>query len=422
MKKVLIIANLFHASPRIPGLAKYFPEFGWQPIILTTPLGDHPEARLGPSEDFRKNHRIIETYGYSSDKGAVMGARRRLSSRKRFTYVKPFLRLFYRGYSEIANYPDVDKGWKTFAVNVGLKLLQDEHIDAMISSSSPVTAHIIARELKEKRNIPWVADFRDLWTLNHNYPHSIFRKQFEKRLELRTLSAADVIVTAASIATEKMKTLHKGKRMFTVTNGFDPEKVNDKRISLTSKFTVTYTGQIYPEKQDSSKPLAALKRLISQGAIDSKDVEVRFFGPENETLVKNIKKLGLSDVVKCHGVIPREMALVKQRESQVLLLLNWEDPRIKEVYTGKIFEYLAAQRPILATGGFGKDVIEELLNETNSGAYCMTIEDTKNTLETFYQEYKSNGRVEYKGKPETINKFSYRELARKFAGILDSLV
>ena len=62
MSKVLIIADLFHASPRIPGLVKYLPEFGWQPIILTTPIGEDPESRFGGfPNDFKNNNRVIET-------------------------------------------------------------------------------------------------------------------------------------------------------------------------------------------------------------------------------------------------------------------------------------------------------------------------------------------------------------------------
>ena len=61
MKKVLVIANLFHASPRIPGLVKYLPEFGWQPIILTTHIGENLESRFGPPNDFKNNNIVIET-------------------------------------------------------------------------------------------------------------------------------------------------------------------------------------------------------------------------------------------------------------------------------------------------------------------------------------------------------------------------
>ena len=115
----------------------------------------------------------------------------------------------------------------------------------------------------------------------------------------------------------------------------------------------------------------------------------------------------------------REIAFEKQRESQLLLLLNWEDQQEKGVYPLKVFEYLSAQRPILATGGSGDDVVEELLTETNAGRYASSVEDIKSGLSDLYTEYKLKGKTSYNGDVEKINKYSHREMARKFAEVLD---
>ena len=412
MKRVLIIANLFYASPRIPGLAKYLPEFGWQPIIITVPLGENPDSSFGPPNDFRKKNWVIETHEYAS--GKTLGTR----ARKRLGRIKPLLRFLYRRYSEIAHYPDKEKNWMPFAIEAVDQQLKNENINAIISSSSPVTCHLIARKIKEKYRIPWVADFRDLWTQNHNYPYSVFRKFFERRLEIETLSMADALVTISSPMANRLNLLHKGKRVYTITNGFDPEKMNTGRVDLTAKFTITYTGQIY-EKQNTEKLLYALKDLISQGTIDRENVEVRVFGPRNERLEKQSAEYGLTDIVKQYGVIPREVSFLKQRESQLLWQITWEARREKGAYSGKIFEYLGANRPILATGGFGGDVVEELIKETNSGYYCPTVEDIKQILPKLYSEYKMKGALTYQGNMEKINKYTYKEIARKFAEVLE---
>ncbi|MEM3640454.1 MAG: glycosyltransferase, partial [Candidatus Bathyarchaeia archaeon] len=335
----------------------------------------------------------------------------------KYRRIKPFLRYLYKYYREIIHYPDSEKGWKPFAVKAADKLLQNEKIDAIISSSSPVTAHIIARELKAKYKIPWIADFRDLWTQNHNYPYSRIRKYFERKLELKTLATADVLIAVSPFDTEKLKTLHKGKKVHTITNGFDPDKVNNGKTPLTAKFTITYTGQIYP-KQDPSKFLIALKNLISKKVLESKDIDVRFYGPESDLLTSKIAECALTGIVRQLGVVPREVSLEKQRESQVLLLLKWEDPRTRGVYTAKVFEYLAAMRPILAVGGTN-DVVTELLNETSAGVDAQTARDVEEAIKRFYQEYKLKGKVSYCGKIEKINKYSYREMAKRFAEILD---
>ena len=413
MKKVLIIADLFYASPRIPGLAKYLPEFGWEPVILTVPLGEDPDSSFGPPNDFRQKNRVIETQGYISSSV-------RLGTRRSFRRIKPLLKFIYGRYKEIAHYPDRQKGWMPFAVNAAEELLKKEEVNALISSSPPATCHLIAHAFREKHAVPWVADFRDLWTQNHNYPYSPLRKIFEKRLEVRTLSIADALVTVSTFWAEKLKAMH-GKKTYAITNGFDPDIMTKRTVDLTKNFTITYTGQIYKRRQDPSILLAAIRVLISGGTVDPKEVEVRFYGPENELLERDIERYGLLDVVKQHGIISREVSFQKQKESQVLLLLNWDDPQEKGVYTGKVFEYLAAQRPILVTGGFGSDVVEQLLDETDSGIYCSTVEKTENALKNLYSEYKLKGKVTYQGVAEKINKYDYREMARSFAEILDKL-
>ena len=417
LKKVLIIA--YYRSPRIPGLVKYLPEFGWQPVLLTAPLGEKPDLHC----------RIVET-----EYRDALGFWKRLfrldprenirnEVKKRFgvTSKKSALDFFLTFGGAVINYPDGDKGWKPFAVKAGDEILQQEDIDIIISSSTPVTSHIIANKLKIKYKIPWVADLRDLWSQNHNYGYGPLRKLIDRRLELKTLSNADALVTVSPVWAEKLRTLHRRETVYTITNGFDPVEVNTPPANLRAKFVITYTGGIYLGKQDPSKLFAALRDLISDGTMDSNEIEVRFYGPKEGWLAREIEDYGLLDIVKQYGMVSREIALGNQRESQLLLLLNWEDEQEKGVYPLKVFEYLAAQRPILATGGFGNDVIENLLDETNAGMYGSVVKNIKSILRELYQEYKLTGKISYNGDIEEINKYSHREMARKFAGILDQV-
>lgn len=410
LKKVLIIADLSIHNPRIIGLVKYLQRFRWEPIIITPPMGEKLDS-------LSSSIKVIETNGYRK-KDVRLYARDHFEPRKFYRKVKPFLKFFYKRYSEITHYPEREKDWIPFALKFSNETLQTENVDVILSSSSPVTTHIIAKELKEKCNIPWIADFRDLWTQNLNYPHSTFRKFFERRLEMKTLAAASALITISSPMAHKLTMLHIEKQVYTIPNGFDPEKMSEEKVDLTSKFTITYTGQIY-EKQNIEKLLVALKDLISEGTMDRKDVEVRIFGPKNERLEKHAGKCGLADVVMQYGMVHWGVSLQKQRESQVLWQITWEDPQEKGAYSGKIFEYLGVHRPILATGGFGGDVVEELIEDTNSGYYCPTIEDAKRALKKLYSEYKLKGAVSYHGDLGKINKYSYPEMARKFADVLE---
>lgn len=424
MKKVLLIGYPFPlrqgGSPRLLGLAKYLPEFGWQPIILTAPLDQKPD----------QTYRIIET-GYRNALGFWMklfrfnqdeDLRRQVKQRLGVTAKKSILDKVLTFGGEIVNYPDSEKGWKPFAVKPGDKIIRQEGIDVIISTSAPVTVHTIARELKRRHNIPWLADLRDLWSQNHNYSYSRVRRWVDRRLELKTLSAADALTTVSQPWAHELGTLHGGKPTFAITTGFDPDEINVPPARVSDKFTITYTGLIYTGKQDPAKLFAALQELIAENIMAPEDIEVRFYGAGVSWLAEEIEKYRLSAIVKIYDRIPREAAVGKQRESQILFLLDWDNQFEKGVYPVKIFEYLAARRPILATGGSEDNVVAELLKETQAGIQSPTVESVKRALETMYGEFKSRGRVAFCGNESSINKYSHREMARKFSEILDNLV
>lgn len=421
-KRVLVVTYYFPPRPgvaslRLRGLAKYLPEHGWEPVILTAALPGTPEP------DFR----VIQTpypgditacwkrrLGLAGDKGfqEQIGVPRALRERKA-SFTTKIVNLL----KAVIVYPDEQKGWYPFALEVGHDLLKRERFDALLSSSGPVTSHLVARELKARHRLPWIADIRDLWTQNHYYPYGPIRRAIERKLELRTLAAADALVTVSSPLAEELASLHRGKSVFAIPNGFDPDEIGS--APLTEEFTITYTGLLYYEgKRDPAPLFRVLRELIDEGVLDPRLVRVRFFGPAEYWLEQEVKQYGLQRIVEIYGVVPRDIVLQHQRASQILLLLNWNDPHERGVYTGKLFEYLAAQRPILAIGG-PKGVVAELLEETGAGVYVPQTEDLKRVLVEFYKEYKTYGQVQYHGRAERITRYSHREMARKFAEVLN---
>lgn len=423
-KKVLIIANLFRASPRIPGLARYFEDLEWQPVFLTVPIGENPSSRFGPPDDFSDNFKVIETHDFVSrpELGARIKDKINLTSGKAYSYMRPFLSFSHRVYRDIAYYPDKEKRWAPYALKAAKDYLQREHVDLIISSSSPVTTHIVARELKLVFKIPWIADLRDLWSQNHNYGYGFIRKLFDRRLELNTLSCADALVTVTPFWAAVLRNLYKGKPVYTVSNGFDSQMNIAKDIRISPKFTITYTGQVlYRERQNPSKILFAIRDLIQEGALDRKDIEIRFFNPFEDAIEHEISKNDLSDIARQYGQVSRERSYEKQRESQLLLALNWEGAKGKGCIPSKIFEYLGAQRPIIATGGLGNDAVADLLEKTGAGEYCSSVEHIKEFIRKSYAEFKNNGIVGYGGDFKEISKYSYPELARNYVSVMNSV-
>ena len=421
MRNVLIISFFFNqtssvAAVRMRGLVKYLPEFGWNPVVLTA----------GASVIMGKEKRIFET----PYEDTLILWKKRLGLPLHITLKENYNFPAYKEkntiidklinfWEEVFIYPDHSINWSVSALEKADELLKETHFEAIISSMNPPTSHIIAKKLVQRKKIPWIADFRDLWTQNHFYKYSGIRRFFEKRLELETLSPANVLTATSYPLSEKIKELHTNKKVFAITNGYDPEQVNPG-IPLTKKFCITYTGYIYKGRQDPGPLFRVLKTLIDEKTVDPATVEVNFFGYHEGWLPGEIKKYQLENLIQIHGQISREESISKQRESQVLLLLTWNDPHEKGVYTAKLFDYLAARRPILALGLSGS-VITDVLNQTQAGITVSSDEEIKDQILTLYREYTEKGFVSYSGVSSEIERFSHREMAKQFADVLEEI-
>lgn len=429
MKKVLIIGFMWpyhnRGSGRVPGLAKYLPEFGWEPIVVTAPLNVKPDVQF----------RIIET-GYKSaldfwlrlcrlQNSASTSAReqvmQRLGAKSKSSIRRSLVDFASTRLLEIIDYPDLEKHWQPSALKACAQLWQKEEINAIISSSPPVTSHLIAKKLKENYEIPWIADFPHLWSQNNSYTYSSIRRMVDRRLELKTLAKTDALTTTSEPLGEKMRRLHREKTIYAITHGFDPDTSNTRPDKLTDRFTITYTGGFGPVLREPAMLFAALQKLLSKSAIERDRVEVRFYGQTESWIDNEVEKYGLTGIVKQYGPVPMSVAHAKQRESHLLFNPKWDDPQEPGIHSMKILEYLAARRPILATGKY-KDVVDELLAQTGAGVCASSVEDVEQALERAYQEYKLKGEVAWHGEESKINNYSHREMAKKFAHILDHLI
>jgi glycosyltransferase involved in cell wall biosynthesis len=403
------------------GLARYLSPFGWNPIILTPilPADPDPKLRIIQTPYFDAVEKWKRRFGLNPKKS--INAQLKINRKKdRPSIVDHFVAIP----GEIITYPDDRFGWYNFAVLAGEKILQTEQIDAIISSSRPETCHLIAKTLVEKYHVPWIADFRDLWSQNqYSYFSHSFMKYFEKKLEINTVKHASVLTTVSQPLVNKLAELHENKKIILIKNGFDPELINPEN-DVDHFFKIVYTGSLYRGKRDPAQLFAVINDLCDKEFIKRDDIKIDFFcfGSPNDWLQEDIVKYHLQDIVTLHGEVPHKTAIAEQRKAQMLLLLTWNIPEEEGVYTGKIFEYLAARRPILSLGYTEGGVIKELLIQTQAGLHAGNEEELKTAILGAYREYKECGAVQYWGIHEEVMKYSHKEMARKFAGILDNMV
>ena len=418
MKKVLVIANIFHASPRIPGMVSYLKEFGWKPTLVTVPIKNIKNLSL--PEKF-KDVNVVEV-PFSGDIFMpirnimkVFNVAQNQSERaidQTLKTTRPLLFSIEHILHTLFAYPDTEITWIQPALRA-IKKLNINEFDCILSSSPHPTVHIVASKIHG--HIPWVADFRDPWTQNHVYPYHKIRRYFERKLELKTIEPACFLVGATETMAKKQFNLH-DKPYKIIYNGYDSENIIN--IPLAERFTISYTGTIYEDKQQPEKLFKVLMELIDSKQI--KDIEVRFFGKNMQHLQDKIDKFGLQNHVKQYGLLPRSEVLKKQSESHALLMFNWEDESEKSVCPGKFFEYMASHRPILATGGTHIDEIENIIEATRCGYYACSENEIRIALLQLYNNYKW-GRNDYKGILSEIDQYSFRSMAKQFAEIFNEV-
>ena len=241
-------------------------------------------------------------------------------------------------------------------------------------------------------------------------------KYFERHLELKTFRFADSLVTVTPGFADELKSLHKNKRVYCITNGYDTHDFVESRATLTNKFTITYTGVFYNGKRDPSLLFEAISILINENKVDRKLIELRFYGPQEDWLFDALQNYDLDGVAHLYGNVSREKALEKQKESQILLLLLDKDDREKDVYPAKIFEYFGARRPIIAIGGSG-GAVKKLLEKTDAGEFAEDKNKLRNILYRYYQQYIKYGKVSCIINNNMEN-YTYKNITKKYADIL----
>jgi len=243
--------------------------------------------------------------------------------------------------------PDENVPWSTIATPFAIRLVRREGIDVVLTTSPPPSLHLLGATVKRTTGAAWVADLRDPLT---SHPH---RRGYESRLARvkestvggvgrLVASQADAIVAASEPIAEEMRALEPKGKVVTIANGCDFDDFAGLEHHTSDRLRITHAGHFHGKRD----PRPFLRALAESG-LD--DVVVRFAGDFRVADREYAEALGLGDRVELLGEVSRRRSLELQRDSDVLLLLIPESGgRGKDVLTGKIYEYLAAERPILA--------------------------------------------------------------------------
>lgn len=418
MKKVLFITYYWPpaggpAIQRVLKFAKYLPEYGYQPIVLTVENPDAPSFDKALEKEIPACCKVYKTKSVDylafykklfvkkggSLKSDILAQSNQSLLSKLMVWVRQNLFI-----------PDAKIGWKRTAVQEGIRIAKEEQVDLILSSSPPHTVQLIAKEIAQTTGLPWVTDLRDPWTNYLFYQQGNKCKwvqQYERKLERKTLLATDKLITVSQAIAEDYAVLL-GKEINQITNGYDFTPV--KNSPTNKRFKIRYLGSmiewLIPHK---------LFRALANSP-ELKNIDFQFFGNNDPSLAEALTKYGLSEHIKLNAYISYE-DFTREAQEADLLLLCLPIVNGRGILSGKLFEYLGAQTRILAIANTENRELREIIQQAQAGEVFSYEDDLKEYLEQELSYWKSGNYPT----PNTnyIQQFHRKELTKKLALLLD---
>jgi glycosyltransferase involved in cell wall biosynthesis len=408
-RRVLLVAQLappssLIAARRIAGLAKYLPAEGLEVTVLTSKISGEgniegaravvrtPDLMASPLNWRRAQFKALE--------GSAAGS-----------YSKPS-----RLQSVLV--PDIATAtWLPFAVRTSRRLVRESECDCLITSGPPHSVHLVGLALR-RRAIPWIADLRDGWTFDqpaHAFPLRA-QRHLDARLERRVATSADALVGVTKpIADDLSRRFERPATV--VTNGFDPDEMadGDGRLLDPDRFSVVHTGTIAYAGSTPVPLLEAVRVLKRDRPRVAERLEVVLAGPLSAEEEPLVRAADLTDIVRPVGTLDRPRTLQLQQAADALLVVLTEGSA-RRAATGKLFEYLATEAPILVVGEgneAARIVAETGTGFATSGSDPSLIASALERLVTSPPSRRDRSAVE---------QFSYPYVARRYAELIQEVV
>lgn len=380
-------------SNRLRNFINYLDDFGWKVDVLTSsPPLSFSHCDNTPSSRFRESVMVFRTsHGFLNKtyyKVLQTGDRKRRheSTSDNKVTAGGFFSCFLKIIGPIANtamVPDSSIEWYPFGVYQGLKLTKKYKYDLLISSALPVTCHLIAYTIKKRRGIPWIADYGDPWVFNPAFNPKRIKFGIVYKIEQKVLALADaVVVTTEETKQDYLKhypTLSEEK-VTVIPMGADYDLFNGATIERSEKFRILYTGAIYGIR--NIEPFLDAVRLFYEEQKLENDIEILFAGSIDNRTMKLIESKQLQGTIQLLGNLQSDKIPPLLKGANVLLFLG---NRGGLQVPGKLFEYLAARRPILCIKGNEKEPSLRFFEGLNRG--IIVNNETKEIYSALIQLY-----------------------------------
>ncbi len=432
MKKVLIITYYWPPGggagvQRWLKFARYLPEYGWMPIIYTPSNPEYPEEDNTLMKNMPKRKIVViknpiwEPYKFYK---IFAGKKKSEKIQAGFLKESPVgsrAEKFSRWLRGNLFIPDARKFWIKPSIRFLTKLVKSNKVDLVVSTGPPHSMHMIALGLKKRINIKWIADFRDPWTGIYYFKDLSLSKYARKRhekLEKTCLNKADKIIAVGNTMKSDFEKIT-STPVEVITNGFDHADYQNIAPQKAGKFNLMYTGSFLPD-QNPPELWEALSEMLKEDKRLEQQLELSLIGKTDLSVINNIEKAGLKNYLQLKQYVPhKEIPHLHQKAALLLLCINRVE-NASYIITGKVFEYLASGKPVLAICPENSDVAE-IIRETKSGWVIPFNEKEllKKVLKDAFKKYIEN---QLAVKPQKIHLYSRKELSRKLSSLLNSII
>lgn len=374
MKRVLIITYYWPPGSgagvqRWLKFSKYLFEFGWEPVILTVDreYATYPAADPSLENEIPPAIKVFRTKAtdwfrlYSGDKSKVPSAGFATNSNNSLTGK---ISRFIRGNFFI---PDPRKGWNRYAIDKAVEIILKEGISHVITSSPPHSTQLVGLELKKIfPGLNWIADLRDPWTdifyYDMFYP-TFLSKMIDRKYEKKVLKASDSIITVGDTLKESLQSKVDGisGKIEVITNGYDEDDFRNTLAEKPDRFIISYIGTL-----SDSYPVEGFLEALEKFGNMGNDYLFRLVGSISSSIRKRITGTLGDERFEFIPHVSHLKAIDFMMSSSVLLLIIPDHSGNKCILTGKLFEYLASQKPIICLGPSDGDAAR-IIGQTGHG-------------------------------------------------------
>ncbi|MBC2840671.1 glycosyltransferase [Robiginitalea sp. SC105] len=419
MRKLLIVTYYWPPAGG-PGVqrwlyfVKYLRTFGMEPVLYIPEKPHYPMADPGLEAQVPEGLKVFRSRFWEPYALARLFGRKqttRISSgiiRRHNPGLLERLMLWVRGNLFI---PDARKNWVKKAAKELPGILEQEGIDLMVTTGPPHSLHLIGLEMAGRRpGLRWVADFRDPWT-EIGYHSALYlgprAKRKHRELESRVLGGADAILTtsrftAGSLASRTARPVH------VITNGFDRDPATGTQPE--GPFVLAHIGSLLSGRNPNAL-WEALAEMVADTPGFRENLRLELTGLVSPEVTDSLRHCGLEPFTVRTPYVPHQEALHRQRKSQVLLLLEIDSPETRGIVPGKLFEYMAAARPVLAIGPSGWEAAERVAeSQCGAGFHYGQKAEILAQLRQWYDLY---CRGDLQVRPEGVSQYHRRALTER---------